>query len=297
MSDIQQARTRSETRPESTRLYSIAGVTCAVSASRHLLERVDATYGAFRAEPVESSDLAVTVTDQDGGFRVTDSDGCNELVDDERSALVVTSDRLVTGVIGRLAQRRVYALHAAALRHGDGVVIISGRSGAGKTTLALGLMVAGLPLLSDELALLDSDEQTVLPYRRAVHVRPGTPELIEPLRFLSTRPRIELGGGSEWALLPADLEHAFPGALGTAGPLTHVLLLEERQPGPARLSPLPAGIAALELMRATPTAAVAFDDVLARLVHLTGRAHCARLTPGDLPSTIYTVLEWLREAE
>ena len=115
---------------------------------------------------------------------------------------------IVQGLLRRLHAQGFHAIHAASLAHSGGALIVAGETGRGKTTL--GLVRRGLGLLSDEIALVERDEARILPYRRSLHVRPGTPELIPELGFLLERPRNQLGGGIEWTLPPWELECAFP---------------------------------------------------------------------------------------
>jgi hypothetical protein len=127
-----------------------------------------------------------------------------------------------------------------------------------------------------------------------LHVRPGTPELIGELRFLEDRPRHQLGGGSEWCLLPDELEQVFPGCLAEAAPLGHIVLLEQRiGDGTSVLERIPAGIAAVELVRATAAAADDFPAVLQRTSRLVDGVRCARLEPGALESSLDVLLEWI----
>ena len=107
---------------------------------------------------------------------------------------------------------------------------------------------------------------TVLPYPRSVHVRPDTLDLIPALGFLADRPRLTLGGGSEWALTPAELRDRWGGTPPATGPLAAILLLDG-VPGtstPALTSVSPA-IASLELARSSWAASVDFGGTLARL--------------------------------
>jgi hypothetical protein len=254
--------------------YVIGGVPCVLTASAELIGHLDGTYGAFRAELPPGEEIL-------------------ELELAEGEPLVDLFNRLVEGVVERLSRRGIYAIHAASLVHAGRALIVSGRSGSGKTTIALGLVQHGLRILSDEFALSAPDARTILPYRRGLHIKPGTPELIAELGFLEGRARLPLGGGSEWALLPCELERVFPGCLGEAAPLRHVVLLETRSDEPARLDPIPAALAAVELLAATPAAAGDFAGVLGRMTRLLDGTRCARLHPGLLADSLGLLLDWL----
>ncbi|HEY4347542.1 MAG TPA: hypothetical protein VGM80_08125 [Gaiellaceae bacterium] len=258
------------------RSYEIAGIPCVVNAEPAVLDRVDKTYGGFRAEH-DRGEQALT-------FDLASGEPLHDLF-----------NRITEGIVGRLSLEGIYPIHAAALEHDGGALILSGRSNAGKTTLALRLLQDGLKLLSDELALSGPAGRTILPYRRSLHVRPGTPELIEELAFLARERKLELGGGIEWSLLPSELESVFPGCLGSASELSHVVLLGARAGSgtTARLEAVPAATAAVELVSATPAAAANFAAALDRMARLTDGARCVRLHPGSLEDSAALILEWL----
>ncbi len=280
--------------PALGRSFEIAGVPCSVTAGPDILERIDATFSAYRSGPVSGPDvLAIVVETRGETFLLTDSDGFSAQYADEREALVGAFGRLTHGVGTRLARRGVFAIHAAALVHRGGTLLIAGRSGAGKTTLALELVRRGLGLLSDENAISAPDARTILPYRRSLHVRPGTPDLIPELGAIEQPPAGPLST-REWPLPHAELEHIFPGCLAEPAPLRHVVLLGPRtERVAALLEPIPGALAAVELVAATPAAVEYFDAVLQRTARLVEGARCARLHPGTLASSRDLLLEWL----
>ncbi len=298
------ARERSREEPPSaasaqTHTYSIAGVSCAVSAEPELLELLDATYAAFLidADAGAGRRYELALVRRASGVRITDSSGQEYEHANAEDALVRALDLIVQHVVRRLAEDGFYAIHAAALEFGGRGVIVSGRSGAGKTTLALALLTRGFRLLSDEFALCAPDGHSILPYRRSAHVRPATIELIPQLAFLEAVPRHQLGGGSEWSLPPETLDAVFPGCLGGPASVTNVLLLEAgSHEGTSVLEPLAASLAAVELVRATPAAADEFTSVLARMSQLTDQARCALLRPGTLESALDAVVNWVEGA-
>jgi hypothetical protein len=56
---------------------------------------------------------------------------------------------------------------------GETGVVVVGASGAGKTTTSLQLAARGHSLLGDEIALIRLPTSEIVPFRRAVNVRPG----------------------------------------------------------------------------------------------------------------------------
>ena len=71
------------------------------------------------------------------------------------------------------AQSGMLPIHGAALRMGEAGVILVGASHAGKTTTSLHLAARGHTLLGDEIALIRLATGEVVPFRRAVNIRPG----------------------------------------------------------------------------------------------------------------------------
>jgi hypothetical protein len=281
-----------------TAWYSILGVPVSVASNvAAALDRVDESYAAFRATPGESErTLAFRLQRLD--------DGITYLVSDPASAahwptydgaLLDLFDRLVHTLLERLLAQGIYVIHAGAVVYDGRALLLAGRSGHGKTTLVLGLLRRGLELLSDEFAVVEPATRQIVPYRRSLHIRPGTPDLIPELRFLHDLPRHHLGGGIEWAVAPHDLERAFPGCLGRAAPLRYVLLLAGAPcaDGSPAITPVPAALAALELLRSTWAASVNFEGGLNRMSWLLDGVPCARLRVGALEATLDQVAAWL----
>jgi len=84
---------------------------------------------------------------------------------------VVTRFARMSPLAALLYQRGILALHAAAVADGQGAVLLAGDSGAGKSALLAALLQRGWSLLSDDLAVVDLDEE-----ERAI-VRPTFPEV------------------------------------------------------------------------------------------------------------------------
>jgi hypothetical protein len=270
-----------------THSYLVAGVPCSVSAGPQVIELVDDTYGAYLClEPAEQP-YAVSVSTRDGGLAISDSLGRGRRCTDESDAAFAAIEAVVRQVTDRLAGRGVFAIHAASLvRDGRGI-IICGRSRTGKTTLALALLASGFGLLSDEFALSDPDCRTILPYHRGVHIRPGTPELVPELAFLTDRPQHPLSGGFQWTVRAEELDRLFHGCLTGASELHHVVLLGARGGHPASsLEPVPKGVAAVELLRQTTATPAHFDAVMSRMACLVEDTSCLQLRPGPLRSSV-----------
>ena len=93
-------------------------------------------------------------------------------------ALRALNHELLQALMAR--RREHYYVHAAVLEHGGRALVLPGLSRAGKSTLALALVLAGARFLSDELLCLARDGRA-LPVPRALKLRdecvPYFPEL------------------------------------------------------------------------------------------------------------------------
>ena len=160
----------------------------------------------------------------------TSGDGHALRIGAETVATLEGTGQLLHELDNRLAyvlQCRVpnlYFVHAASFARGDEVTMVSGESGAGKSTTALALCAAGLRYLSDELSPIDTERGCVLPYPRAICLKQAPPEPLElPPSTLRT----------EWTL---HVEARAAGATVDASParLARLVFLtgERRDDGP-----------------------------------------------------------------
>lgn len=122
------------------------------------------------------------------------------------------------------AQPWMLPIHGAALQIGEAGVVLVGASHAGKTTTSLHLAARGHTLLGDEIALIRLATSELVPFRRAVNVRPG-PHGHELAALLGLS---DSGGGSganaEWAR-PHRIAALFPGRPARPAPLRAVFFL------------------------------------------------------------------------
>jgi len=139
------------------------------------------------AEPIDAEIVAATrggyscVTDDGalffqipGKLRILTRDGARISVDAEKPDRAFGWRLFVlgTGLYHLCHQRDLFPLHAACLRIGDRTVAVVGRSGAGKSTLSAVLNRRGHILLSDDIAVLDTQAAGDV-----VLVRPSFPRL------------------------------------------------------------------------------------------------------------------------
>jgi hypothetical protein len=163
-----------------------------------------------------------------------------------REAVVAADDGaflmlLETELSVELQRRRpdLFFLHAAALAHEGGAVLLVGASGAGKSTAAWGLAHVGFRYLSDELAPLDPGTLEVSPYPRALCLKADPPASHPvPGRTLRTPRSLHVP--------PEEL----PGGVGTGpAPLHAIFFVQHRATAPwPSVEPVTKGEAAARLL-------------------------------------------------
>jgi len=123
----------------------------------------------------------------------------------------------------QLLRQDLFFIHAAALQQEDGVLLLCGESGSGKSSLAWALTRRGFKYLSDELAPVDIDGIRVLPFPRALRLKEEPPPP-------NTLPAVALDTGGAYCI-PA--EH-LPGGIATLpAPVSAVFFLQ-RPPAASR---------------------------------------------------------------
>jgi hypothetical protein len=286
--------------------FDIHGIELIVRTNdEEALGRIRDTYGWF-ADPARTvsgrgptSTVEVAfIREADGLVTVIDAEGNPRRSSAGDQPLVALFDAIVVGVIAGLSRSGILAIHAGVVSLDGRAILVSGRSGRGKTTLVLALLRRGLDLLSDELALVAPDNRTVLAYPRGLHVRPSALDLFPELGFLAAIEPHELGGGSEWAVGPDAIQRAFGTFVHDSARVSAVVLLDGDPVADAmpELTPVPSAIGTMELLRGTPAAAWDFDGVLARLPAIVGDVPCAKIRSARLEETVDAVLEWAATA-
>jgi hypothetical protein len=292
---------RPDVASSTTTRYRIEGAAVRVRSNDDAVQAlVRDTYGWFEVDahgPLDGDAPTVDVAlirVADGITVVTNAQGIESRWREEDQPEIGLFDAIVAGSIAALSAKGVLAIHAGVVAKDGRAILVAGRSGRGKTTLVLGLLRRGLDLLSDELALVAPDDSTVLAYPRGLHIRPSALDLLPELDYLAGVPAHELGGGSEWAVGPADLERAFGTSVATTARIGAVVLLDGDPSAEASpdLSVVPGAVATMELLRGTPSAATDFDATLARLGRVVAGVPVARLRSGRLDETVDAVLGW-----
>jgi hypothetical protein len=225
-------------------------------------------------------------------------DGASFVVSEEHDVLTTVdtasaaSDAIYVRVHRRafeLASLRGWSrVHAVTLDLDGARVLVAGPSGAGKTTLALRMLLDGAAVQGDESVLVHRSGAS-LAVPRAFHVKDGTavmvPELLEVPGWQDL-PRIH-----DVTVLDPTLVRA-PWTLVEA-PVDHVVLLE-RDPAAAQgtsaaIEPIPNPVVLEALVAHTFPLTESTGDLLRTLVGAVGRARGHRLRGPD-PSTTFAAL-------
>ena len=167
-------------------------------------------------------------------------------------------------------------LHAAVVDVDGRRVLLAGRSGAGKTTLAARLLVDGVAVLSDEGAFVR--DGLALPLPRRWHVRQSTLDHVPQLRAAPHNVVLPYDPPL-WTVDPADLVGPWP--LEPA-PVRHVVLLEPRHGGESALVRTGTPAAVGELVAEALPYADRPDRTVRALARLLRDATCHRLSVGTL---------------
>lgn len=162
-------------------------------------------------------------------------------------------------------------LHGATVDLDGARVLLVGRSGVGKTTLALRLLLDGADVQGDESALVRAGRSLAVP--RPVHLRAGTLDLLPELRaVVADLPRVgdvavlDPGRYRPWRLVDA--------------PVTHVAVLE-RDGRPAGVEPLGPGEVLEAMAKEAFVVTESASALVARLAPVAGAARGLRLRVGD----------------
>lgn len=173
-----------------------------------------------------------------------------------------------------LRERRLFELHAAAARVPEGTWLVTGASGAGKTSAALSLAHAGGALLGDDKVVLGDGVLHAFP--RPFHVGAASLPLAPP--------GVNEAPPPDNQKRPMDLFARRKVAFAPAAPFPDLVACVGIGPAPTSWSAIPREEALGQLVEASATAwvpGVPFrDENLARLGALASRARTVRLTLG-----------------
>lgn len=186
-------------------------------------------------------------------------------------------------------------IHASALsRHASGV-ICPGEPGSGKSTLAAALLARGWSYFSDEFALIDPHALHLVPYPKAISVRPGSLEVLRRLG-LPIEEGKALSRRKPLHVVKLNPLRVRPDAVATPCPIRMVVFPQYGQGRRPAIEPMSRAEAVFELSRRTFNFLQFRKYGLEVLVKVVRGARCYRLCTGDPAETCRLVEEHLPPA-
>lgn len=252
------------------------------------------TYLRTLFEPFESEvDPATAYTfgsieDGDGPIYLLYAD--KKLLDTHRRA-----DRVLSSLFWHVNRQVVAAsqdrllVHASAVAVGQDALVFPAPMESGKTTLAAGLVRAGLGYLTDETVAIDLATGLIDPFPRALSVDRGSWEVLAEIR-----PTVPSGAeryvGKQWQVPPSSIR---PDAI--AGPARPRLVItpQYRRGGPTELTRLGRADAVRVLAEQSFNFHALGSVALRSLAALVRGADCYRLSIADLEQACRLVMDVL----
>lgn len=166
-------------------------------------------------------------------------------------------------------------LHAAGVRVGDGLALLTGHYGAGKSVVTAACAAAGQQIFSDDIIALTPDGSTAHAPGLAIRLRLPLPEnLSQSTRGFVDAHRIASSQRYAYIRPPADLL----ASRGEAAPVSAVVLLSRVEGAAPGLHRVGSGDALGEAIRRNFAREIPAGRILAALDGLVGRVPCLKLT-------------------
>jgi len=137
-----------------------------------------------------------------------------------------------------------YAIHAAAIKYGEGALLLPGKSGSGKSTLVTWLISSGATYLTDELVVISANNHCIHPFTRPINIKNGSSAVVSS--FLKIKKRKLITGKSGFMLPHRLVNDNFS---KKCPPLSHILFAEYKTEAHAKISRLSQAAACLQLMK------------------------------------------------
>ena len=168
-------------------------------------------------------------------------------------------------------------------------MIFPGEAGSGKTTLVAALLAHGWLYFSDELAVLNGDDQHVSPLPLPMSIKPGS---VQPLEGyypkLGGRPVHQREDGKKVRYL-SPAPHQLPAALDGSAPVDYLVFPKFIQGAKNRLAPLDK-MAALQRLAGTGSSNRAFTDRdVEAMIALVEKRPCYELIFSDLSQAVFLI--------
>jgi hypothetical protein len=217
-----------------------------------------------------------------GRVRLT-QDGLALLPDGGRDEALATLLWAINSAAIRHLRERYLLFHAGVVaRDGQGF-LLPAPAGEGKTTLVAGLLGAGFAYLGDDIAAVERETLTLLPFTKSLALKAGSVRaLARHLPGLGPAlPRLRAGGETVWYLPP-------PARSWPSGPLPlrYVILPGYRARARTALVPISRADALARMLEQSFGIATYGGRGVAATVELVRRAECYALTVGGLAGAV-----------
>ena len=188
----------------------------------------------------------------------------------------------------RCSQDRLL-IHASAVARGDTGLLFPAAMESGKTTLAAGLVRAGLAYITDETVAIDPGTRLVEPFPRALSVDPGSWGVLADLRP-EVPPELAVYVGDQWQIPPLSIRRD---AVAGATTPRFVITPSYRAGARSELQPMSRADAVRVLAEHSFNFQRYGGTGLSLLADIVRRSECYRLEVGDLAVACRLVLDLL----
>lgn len=178
----------------------------------------------------------------------------------------------------------LHVVHGGVVYGPTGDLLLSGNSGAGKTTLSLGLVTRGLRVGGDDMSVYDPGADLYIPHPRCFHIDERSAELLAGIGLV-----LPVEGMRDDFLTPGDLGLAIP----PPARVRFVFLLEPERLAAPRVEPETQAQAASRLLLQTGRGAFTDMEGVRAIARLTGGARCYRVWSGELGATVEAITKVL----
>ena len=180
-------------------------------------------------------------------------------------------------------------LHAAGAERDGGVVILPGPAEAGKSTLAAGLVHAGLNYVTDEVIAIDLDDLLVHPYAKPLDIDAGSWPVLAHLAP-PAEPELAEYLADQWHLAPTSVG---AGEVASPAPVRLVFAPPYRPGAATELTPMARSEAVVAMAEQAFNFGQHGRRALSALATLVRPCRCYRLTVSDLDQACTLVMEAL----
>ncbi|SPE19116.1 hypothetical protein SBA5_200028 [Candidatus Sulfotelmatomonas gaucii] len=218
----------------------------------------------------EKPDLCIRIEAGEGQYQLFADNAIIASAPEARDLVVGLIRVLDETVVGHL--KALHAVHAGAILWRGRVLLLPGKSHAGKSSLVAELLRQGATYFTDEYALIDRNG-LVYPYPRPLLLRNGRPDQV-----------------------PAFAEECNARVGAAAAPVRLILLVAYKPDGAWSIEPISQGIALLHLLQNTPHVLTDSPGMVESFQRAVAGARCYAGTRGDAVEAARLILCMMDES-